>query len=191
MRRLVLAQNVTLDGSPEMLTDWFQPQGQRQFDGQPVDESDQLEELHRQDAAADALLVGRRTFLDFRSYWRDLPGDTTGISAYLNDVQKYVVSSTLLDPDWRRTTVLDGDPVVAVRLLKEQPGKDIVLTGSISLSHALIAAGLIDEYRLFVYPSVQGSGRRLFPDGLVLDRLELLETRSFRSGVTLTRYARA
>ncbi|WP_241848548.1 dihydrofolate reductase family protein [Streptomyces sp. CB00072] len=67
----------------------------------------------------------------------------------------------------------------------------MVLTGSITLAHALIAAGLVDEYRLFVYPAVQGRGRRLFPDGYEVPRLRLLESRAFRSGITLQRYAPA
>lgn len=103
MRKLVITQNITLDGSVEMLTDWFRPQGQSE-----VDESDHVDELHRQDEQADALLVGRQTFTDFRGYWRDLADDTSGISAYLNAVQKYVVSSTLTEPGWRNTTVLGG-----------------------------------------------------------------------------------
>ena len=144
-----------------------------------------MAESERQDAAADAFLCGRRTFLDLRGYWRDLADDATGVSDYLNGVQKYVVSSTLGDPAWDRTTVLRGDPVAAVRELKEQPGRDIVLTGSISLGHTLISAGLVDEYRLFVYPVVQGGGRRLFPDGYEVPRLRLVRTAAFSSGVAL------
>ena len=68
--------------------------------------------------------------------------------------------------------------------MKEQPGQDIVLTGSITLCHALITAGLVDEYRLFCYPTVQGRGRRLFRDGYEVPRLRLLETKAFRSGIT-------
>ena len=75
--------------------------------------------------------------------------------------------------------MLSGDPVPHVRALKEQQGKDIVLTGSITLCHTLIEAGLVDEYRLLVYPVVQGGGRRLFPDGFELPRLTLLEATSF------------
>lgn len=106
-------------------------------------------------------------------------------------MQKYVVSRTLTDPQWDNTTVLTGDPVAAVTELKVQPGKDIVLTGSISLGHTLIEAGLVDEYRLYVYPSVQGRGRRLFPDGYEVPRLLLLDSTTFRSGITLQQYAPA
>jgi dihydrofolate reductase len=87
--------------------------------------------------------------------------------------------------------VLTGDPVELATALKSQPGKDIVLTGSISLAHALIAGGVVDEYRLFVYPTVQGRGRRLFPDGFECPELRLLDARAFRSGITYSRYARS
>jgi dihydrofolate reductase len=181
MRKLVITQNITLDASIEMLEDWFDPQ---------LQDDDLLEESHRQDAEADALLVGRQTFEDFRSYWPKQSDDATGVTDYLNRVAKYVVSSTMTDPEWDNSTVLAGDPVEHAKTLKSQRGKDIVLTGSISLAHTLIAAGLVDEYRLFVYPTVQGSGRRLFPDGVTIGRLTLVEPpKSFKSGITLLRYA--
>ena len=185
MRTIAITQNTTVDGAVEMLDDWFAPQGQA-----GVDDSDLVEEIHRQDERADALLLGRQTFEDFRGYWPGRTDDPTGISAYLDRVRKYVVSSTLTEPGWQHTTVLGGDPVEQVRALKEQPGADIVVTGSITLCHTLIGAGLVDEYRLFTYPAVQGRGRRLFPDGAAADRLRLVECRGFRNGVTYSRYAR-
>jgi dihydrofolate reductase len=99
-----------------------------------------------------------------------------------------VVSSTITDPQWQNTTVLSGDPVQQVRTLKEQPGQDIVITGSISLCHTLIDSGLVDEYRLFIYPVVQGRGRRLFPDGFELSGLRLIESRAF-GHIIYARYA--
>lgn len=182
MRTLAITQNLTLDGRVEMLDDWFDDQVQ-------ADDDALMEESHRQDAAADAFLCGRQTFTDLRGYWRDLADDRTGISAYLDGVQKYVVSSTLEDPDWDRTTVLSGDPLEAVRALKQQPGKDIVVTGSIRLCHALIGAGLVDEYRFFTYPVVQGRGRYLFPDGTAPGHLERRQVQAFQGGITLTTYA--
>jgi dihydrofolate reductase len=186
LRTLAITQNITVDGSIEMLGDWFDPQGQA-----GVDDSDLLDELHRQDSNADGFLVGRRTFEDLRGYWPKQSHDATGITEYLNRVQKYVISSTLIDPQWQNSTVLSGDPVDEVRALKEQPGQDIVVTGSITLCHTLIEAGLVDEYRLFVYPVVQGRGRRLFPEGFEWPTLQLLETKAFRSGITYSRYARS
>lgn len=184
MRTLVVTQNMTADGSIEMLDTWFEPQGQ-------ADMADLQEEMLRQDRSADAMLVGRQTFEDFRGYWRDLTDDATGVSDYLNGVQKYVVSRSLEDPEWQHTTLLTGDPVEEVRKLKDQPGQDIVLTGSITLADAVIEAGLVDEYRFFVYPFVQGRGRRLVGEGVHLGALRLLEARPFESGVVLLRYARA
>ena len=181
MRIVAVTQNITVDGSIEFLGDWFDP---------TADQSDQLELLHEQSAQSDALLVGRKTFEDFRSYWPKQTDDPTGVTAYLNRVAKYVVSSTMSDPQWENSTLLGGDPVEQVAALKSQPGKDIVLTGSISLAHTLIAAGVVDEYRLFVYPTVQGRGRRLFPDGTAIPKLSrAARPKSFRSGITLLRYA--
>ncbi|MGW5364958.1 dihydrofolate reductase family protein [Actinopolymorpha pittospori] len=156
-----------------------------------VDSSDLLEELHRQDRDADGFLVGRRTFEDLRGYWPEQSDDATGITDYLNSVQKYVVSTTMTEPGWKNTTILSGDPVDEVRALKAEPGADIVITGSITLCHTLIQAGLVDEYRLFVYPVVQGRGRRLFPEGFEVPALRLLDAKIFRSGITFSRYAPA
>ena len=94
----------------------------------------------------------------------------------------------MTDPGWQRSTVLGGDPVEAVRSLKQSQGAEISVTGSISLCHTLIAAGLVDEYRLWTHPYVQGRGRRLFPEGAT-QRLELLEHRSFASHVTYAHWA--
>lgn len=179
MRTLALTQNVTVDGRIEMLDDWFDP---------TTGSDDLLAESHRQDAAADALLVGRQTFTDFRGFWRDREPDRTGVSDYLNQVAKYVVSSTLGDPDWSGTTVLGADWQSRVRALKEDEGRDIVCTGSIRLCHALLDAGLVDEVRLFVYPAVQGRGAGLFPDGLATSDLRLVESAAFECGVAFQRW---
>lgn len=179
MRDLIVTQNITLDGVIEATDGWFDP-----ADGE--DSSDLIEEITRQREAADAFLVGRRTFEDMRGFWPQQTDDQTGISDYLNAVSKYVVSSTLQDPRWQHTTVLRGPVRDDVRKLKEQPGKDIVSTGSIRLVHELIAADLVDEYRLFVYPTVVGKGRRLFEDRAA--HLKLVQTLPFRSGIVLLRY---
>lgn len=186
MRTLAITQNVTLDGSIEMLDDWFDAQGQGD-----VDQSDLLEVLRREAAESDGLLAGRRTFEDMRGYWPQQTDDTTGVTAHLDQVAKYVVSSTMTDPAWQHGAVIGGDVVESVRALKQQAGRDIEVTGSITLCHALIEAGLVDQYRLFTYPVVQGRGRRLFPEGYQVPALRLLESRSFASGITYARYAQA
>jgi dihydrofolate reductase len=124
-----------------------------------------------------------------RGYWPRQTDDLTGVSDYLNRVTKYVVSSTLGDPQWEGTVVLPGDGFAdELRALKARPGGDIVATGSITLVRSLIAAGLVDEYRLFQYPVVLGRGARLFAEGTRIPSLRLIETRPFHSGLVLLRY---
>ena len=139
-------------------------------------------------STADALLVGRRTFEDFRSYWPHQNDDATGVRDYLNSVQKYVVSSTLSDPNWDHTTVLTGDVADEVTALKAQDGGDIVVTGSVTLVQSLNQLRLVDEYRLFVYPVTMTRGRRLFDEPDDRRDLELVEAHPFRTGVVLLRY---
>jgi dihydrofolate reductase len=180
VRTLAITQNVTADGAVEMLGDWFDP---------TAEDRQVTEAMNRFTERGDALLLGRRTFEDFRGFWPKQTDDHTGITDELNRVQKYVVSSTMTDPQWQNSTILTGDWLARVAELKEQPGGDIGVTGSIRVCHALIKAGLVDEYRLFVYPVVQGRGRRLFPEGFEADRLRVVDVAGFDSGVTLLHYA--
>ncbi|OXM58700.1 dihydrofolate reductase [Amycolatopsis thailandensis] len=184
MRELIVTENCTIDGVIELTGDWFSPGG-----GDPdADMSDVLAALREQRENADAFLTGRVTFEDMRGYWPKQTEDTTGISAYLNSVSKYVVSSTLTEPEWENTKVLSGELRSEIEGLKAAEGEDIVTTGSISLVHALIAEGLVDEYRLFVYPVVVGEGRRLFENAAGVPKLRLVEDRAFASGIVLLRY---
>jgi dihydrofolate reductase len=183
MRDLVVTENITLDGVIDASEGWFGPTG----DDPAADQSDLVDTIREQREAADAFLVGRATFEQMREYWPRQVDDETGISAYLNRVAKYVVSTSLQDPRWEQTTVLRGPLDADIAALKAAPGKDIVTTGSISLVAQLVAAGLVDEYRLFTYPVVVGTGARLFA-GARIPRLELVEARPFRSGVVLMRY---
>ena len=182
MRKLVVTENITLDGVIDASEGWFAPAGAE------VDQSDLNAALREQAEAADALLLGRVTFAQFRGYWPLQTDDETGVAEYLNNVSKYVVSNTMKDPGWERSTVLSGDLEDNVRELKGKSGKDIVVTGSITLVHQLIRLGLVDEYRLFVYPVLVGRGARLFEDATNVPNLKLVDSRSFRSGVVLTSY---
>ena len=181
MRRLIVTENMTVDGVIDMAAGWFDPLAE------DVDQSDITAANAEHAAAADALLVGRNTFESFRAFWPKQTDDPTGVSDYLNRVSKYVVSSTLEEPGWENSTVLRGALVEEVQALKNAAGRDIVATGSIQLVHALIAAELVDEFRLFVFPVVVGQGARLFESTTLA--LRLLEATPFMSGATLLRYA--
>ena len=123
----------------------------------------------------DALLLGRRTFEAFRGYWPNQIDDTTGITDHLNQVHKYVRSTTLHDPGWEPTTILrDLD---AVRALRDRPGQ-LGVTGSISVAQQLVAAALVDECRFFIYPVLVGEGNGVLVGSGCLD-LELVEATSF------------
>jgi dihydrofolate reductase len=185
MRTLAVTENITLDGVIEAAEGWFGPAGS----DDEVDRSDLEDALREQREAADALLVGRVTFEQLRSYWPDRTDDPSGTSAYLNRVAKYVASKTLREPEWANSTVLSGDLVEEVEALAARDGRDIVATGSMDLVRQLVRTGLVDEYRLFVYPVVLGRGQRLFDGATGVPPLELVETRPFRSGVVLLRYS--
>lgn len=181
MRTLAITQNITVDGVIDLSDGWFSP-----ADGD--DQTDVLEALLEQDSRSDALLLGRQTFEDFRGYWPLQTDDQTGITAQLNRTTKYVISGTLTDPRWENSVVLSGPVIENVPPLKQADGADIVCTGSISVTHELLRAGLVDELRLFVYPVVVGRGRRLIPDGVAMPTLELIESQRFRSGIVLQSY---
>jgi dihydrofolate reductase len=181
MRKLVITENTTVDGVIDLAGGWFDPVAE------DVDRSDLAAASAEHRAQADALLVGRRTFEAFRGFWPQQTEDPTGVARYLDAVDKHVVSRTLDDPGWANTTVLRGDLVAGVRALKAAEGGDVVATGSIQLVRALIAADLVDEFRLFVFPVVAGRGARLF-EGAGRE-LRSLETRPFASGAVLLRYA--
>ena len=183
-RDLIVTENITVDSVIDATGDWFVPSGSE--DPDHVAEMREVEERLR--VTADALLVGRLTFEAFRGYWPRQTDDTTGVTDYLNRVDKFVISSTLEEPGWEGTTVLRGDVADEVAALKDRPGGDIVTTGSITLVHAVGRAGLVDEYRLFVYPVVLGQGRRLFEGAAERHELALVETHAFTSGIVLLRY---
>ncbi|GIH20727.1 dihydrofolate reductase family protein [Rugosimonospora africana] len=178
MRDLVVTENITVDGVIAPMDGWFDPAAQ--------DEDLVATNAEHRDAA-DALVLGRITYQDFAAYWPAQVDDPTGISDYLNGVSKYVVSASLDRADWENTTILRGPVEQELAALKRLPGRDIVVTGSASLAQPLVTSGLVDVVRLFVYPVVQGHGRRLF-DGPMPGGLTLVDTRTFASGIVLLAY---
>lgn len=140
---------------------------------------------------ADAFLFGRQTFELFAPYWGAMELGDNPIADAMNTKPKYVASSTLTEPEWADTTVLDSDLADAVRGLKARPGGELQVHGSGALIRWLLAEELVDELNLLIVPVVVGQGERLFPaDGPDI-ALELLQSRAFAKGVTLQVYRTA
>ena len=138
---------------------------------------------------AESLLIGRVTYEGFSAAW---PGRDGEFADKFNAMPKHVVSSTLSgELGWNNSTLLEGDVLEAVARLKEGEGGPIMVAGSCSLVHALHEAGLIDEYRLMIFPVVLGSGLKLFPQTPDKTALELVDTSVFPSGVVAHTYRRA
>jgi len=124
---------------------------------------------------ADALLLGRITYEGFAAAWPTIE-DEAGFADKMNGMPKYIVSSTLENPEWNNSQVLEGDVGDALTALKEQEGGDLLVAGSGQVARELLRRDLVDELRLMVFPVVLGGGKRLFDDG-VTARLELVESR--------------
>ena len=115
-------------------------------------------------ARADAILLGRTTYDMMHPYWRQVTDPDNLVASKLNGLPKYVVSTTLTDPVWEHTTVISADVVDAVARLKASGDGELQLHGSCGLAKTLQEAGLVDEYRLLVFPVLVGAGKRLFSD---------------------------
>ena len=137
--------------------------------------------------ASEALLLGRRTYEGFAAAWPSRDGE---FADKFNSMPKYVVSSTLKDPDWNNTTVLDGELADEVAKLKEQQEGDIVVHGSAQLVQALLENDLVDELRLMVFPVVLGTGKTLFGETSDKKTLQLRDSKIVGDGVAILVYAR-
>jgi RibD C-terminal domain len=183
MRDLIATQNITLDGVIEATEGWFDPAGGEN------DVSDVETALRKQREAADALLLGRVTFEQMRGYWPLQTDDTTGITAYLNGVSKYVLSSTLQDPEWERTVVLRSvDDIGSAEVRDGRGHRDYRQHQARARADRRRARRRIPA---LTYPVVLGRGQRLFADATEVPRLRLVETQPFRSGIVLLRYRTA
>jgi dihydrofolate reductase len=178
MRNIVAGLIISLDGVVESPEQWHFPY----FN----DEAG--EAIGAQMAASDTMLLGRVTYQEFASYWPNQSNEDVPMADYMNNVPKLVVSTTLDRVDWQNSTLIGGDVVEEITRLKEQPGKDITITGSITLVQSLIRDGLLDELRLMLHPIVVGSGKRLFENGSGQTPLELVDSKTFSTGVVALNY---
>ncbi len=136
-------------------------------------------------AAQDSVILGRRSYEEWAEFWPD--SDIEPFATFINGVAKYVATSTPLDRKWANATVIDGELVEFVRDLRSQPGADIGVHASISVAQALLAAGVVDELRLVIAPTIVGSGRRLL-DGLPAIRVESIGSATSPTGSLLVHY---
>jgi dihydrofolate reductase len=178
MRKLVAVELVSLDGVMETPEEWAFPYS-----------NDEMEEANASGmAASDALLLGRVTYEALATFWPHQPGGTPMVD-YINSVPKFVVSETLEEPlGWNNSTLIDGNVTEGINELKRRAGKDITILGSGALVRTLLGEGLLDELRLMVHPIVLGSGKRLFEDGDDRKGLELIDSRTFGTGVVYLAY---
>jgi dihydrofolate reductase len=179
MRKIINSTYISLDGVIERPHEWPSV-GDRDSKWDEI----QTELL----LGCDALIMGRRTYEGFAPVWPTRSGDP--LSDHINAMPKYVVSSTLTDPEWSNTSVINGDPVAEIERLKEAPGKDIVQYGFGQLSFTMLEHGLLDELRLWVHPLFVGSAE---PSDLLFRssasaRFDLVDVTSLRNGVVILSY---
>ena len=176
MRKIVAGLAITLDGVVESpSSNWL------------LFNHEMGEVIDAGVAESDAILLGRRTYLEFAELWPALGSDVP-MAAFMNNTPKYIVSSTLTTLAWANSTLLAGDLAEEVAQLKRLPGKNIQIPGSPRLVRSLLRDGLLDELSLMVHPIVHGSGMRLFDEVTNRIGLKLIESRTLSTGVLCVTY---
>jgi dihydrofolate reductase len=179
VRRVIVSEFVSLDGVIESPDKWHFPYFNDEM-GQAIGSAM---------AEADAMLMGRVLYEEWAAFWPNQDPDENPFAARMNGVRKYVVSTTLEEPlKWQNSTLIKENVAEEIAGLKEQPGKDISISGSGGLVRSLLQYGLIDELRLMVHPVVVGRGKRLFEEGGEQIALELVDSKTFSTGVVYLTY---
>ena len=178
MRKVTAGLFVSLDGVTESPEKWQLPYFNDEMG----------EAIGAAMAAADAMLLGRVTYQEFASYWPGVRSEDQPFADYMNNTPKYVVSTTLDTVEWSNSTLIKGNVVEEITKLKQQPGKNIGITGSTTLVQSLLQDDLLDELGLMIHPVVVGSGKRLFKEGGDLKALKLIDSKTFSTGVVSLTY---
>ncbi len=173
MGKVVVSEFITLDGAVE------DPGGAEEFDrggwAFNFDRGPEGDKFELDEAmASEALLLGRVTYEGFAEAW---PSRSGAFADKFNTMPKYVVSTTLKDPEWNNSTVIDGDVAEAVAELKRDVDGDILVNGSVQLVQTLMEHDLVDEYRLMVFPTILGAGKRLFGETSDAAALRLVDAK--------------
>jgi dihydrofolate reductase len=192
MKKLTVVTLLTLDGvmqapgGPQEDTEGGFKHGGWQM---PYSDADSGRIMDEQMAAMDALLLGRVTYQIFAAYWPYAREAEGPMAAKLNSVPKYVWSTTLDRVEWNNSTLVKGDLTEEVNKLKRQPGSGgLVVLGSGKLVRTLMQHDLVDEYNLWIYPVILGSGKRLFAEGVAPTTLKLVDTKTAGSRVVILTY---
>lgn len=190
MRKLTVISFLTLDGvmqSPGAKDE--DTEGGFGFGGWQLpffeDSDTGLDEVMK---SADALLIGRKTYEIFASYWPTTGKDIEWIGDYMNNITKYVASRRLKKVEWQNSQLLVGNVVHAIAEIKAQSGKDIIVFGSGDLVQTLMSHNLVDEYFLTIHPLILGSGKRLFRESEIAHDLVLLKSKTTKKGVVALTY---
>jgi len=178
MRKIVAGLAITLDGVTEAPSKWL------------LFNDEMGEVISAGIAQSDAVLLGRRTYLEFAKLWPN-QGSDVPMADFMNNTRKHIVSSTLDSLEWANSSLVTGDLAEEVAKLKGQPGKNILIPGSPALVRSLLRDGLLDELGLMIHPFVLGSGKRLFDEMTDRVALKLLESTTFSTGVLSVKYVPA
>lgn len=178
MRKVFSGLFISLDGVVEAPNEW-------QFDNF---DNDMAEAMGKVLADEDAVLLGRVTYEEWAPYWPNSTDEP--FASFINNVPKYVVSTTLDDVQWQNSTLIKGNLAEEINRLKQQPGRSIGVAGSPTLVQSLLEEDLLDELILMYHPVVVGKGKRLFKDGRLVKRLKLVDTKVTGSGVAILTYQR-
>jgi dihydrofolate reductase len=177
MRKIIASLFVSLDGVAEAPETWHFPY----FNDEMGDA------IGAAMGNSDAMLLGRVQYQEFAAYW---PTSQDEMAHVMNDQKKYVVTNTLTEATWKNTEIISGDVPDRITALKSTEGRDIGVTGSLTLVRSLLTAGLLDQLQLFIHPLVLGKGARWF-DGLETVPLQLASARTFSTGVAHHTYTPA
>lgn len=176
MRKVSAGLFISLDGVTESPDQW-------QFDH--FDDG-MMAALGEYLAATDTVLLGRVTYQEWASYWPTSTDEP--FASFINNTPKFVVSTTLDTVEWQNSTLIKGNLAEAITKLKQQPGKNIGVTGSPTLVRSLLQSDLLDELTLMIHPVVAGRGKRLFKDEDDLKRLKLVDNKTTSTGVAILTY---
>jgi dihydrofolate reductase len=177
---------ISLDGfiaGPDEDTSWIK-----------TDDEEDWHYLFEMLESVDLLLLGRKMYPEYRDYWKKCltdPGHSESEVAYAKFAEKtkhIVFSNTITNPGWENTEIVKAKAEDEVKKIKQQPGKDIYLVGGAKLASSLIAAGLVDEYRLVINPAIIGSGKSFFRDQNTKHLLKPVETKILTSGIIIAKY---